>query len=81
MDYFMCKVIEGGYFALFQLEVVNKMSIAAFSFHQIIVSACLLYLPIIQQQHLITKLQILQRQHQLRWTHKKLRITGEKLWF
>lgn len=66
MAYVMCKVTEGGYFALFQLDVVNKMSIAAFSFHQITMSACLLYLPIIQQQHLITKLQILQRQHHLR---------------
>lgn len=62
MAHFMRKVIEIGYVALFHLDVVNKMSVVAFSFHQITVSACLLYLPIIQQQHLITKLQILQTQ-------------------
>jgi len=65
MSHLMCKVIENGYVALFHLDVVNKMSVVAFRFHQITVSACLLYLPIIQQQHLITKLQILQTQQSL----------------
>lgn len=56
------RVSESGYIALFQLEFVNQVSVAAFMFHQITVSPCFLYLPIIQQQHPIAKLQILQTQ-------------------